>query len=353
MILAEGTELADGRYTLVEHLGSGGMASVWRATDATLQRDVAIKVMSDLLAGDDRWLRRFRREARAAASLQHANIVKVFDFGFEDGRPYLIMAYIAGGSLKEQLAAGTAPDANALATELLDALAHVHAAGILHRDVKPGNILLDDAGASHLTDFGIARPSDSTEMTQTGMVLGTMRYLAPEVAAGEPASERSDLYSAGCVLNEVAGDHAAPQLRALIDAMTSEDPGARPASAEAALSELEETGPTAALPDDTAPTAVIAPSRRAPGRGDDATPAARAPVRPATRGIDVHARWDAARRSPWFAPVASLAAIVVVAIVVVALASGGGGGATPTVAPSDAPLDQQLDQLDRAIDAAR
>src|SRR5690242_16425445 len=141
------------------------MASVWRATDTTLQRSVAIKVMSDLLAGDERWLRRFRREARAAASLQHPNIVKVFDFGIEDGRPYLIMAYVAGGSLKDQLAAGASIDAGAFARELLSALAHVHAVGILHRDVKPGNILLDEGGASHLTDFGIARPTDATDVT--------------------------------------------------------------------------------------------------------------------------------------------------------------------------------------------
>jgi hypothetical protein len=365
MILAEGTPLADGRYTLVEHLGSGGMASVWLATDTTLQRDVAIKVMSDLLAGDERWLRRFRREARAAASLQHPNIVKVFDFGIEDGRPYLIMAYIAGGNLKDQLAAGASIDADAFARELLGALAHVHAAGILHRDVKPGNILLDAGGASHLTDFGIARPTDATEMTQTGTVLGTMRYLAPEVAAGEPASERSDLFAAGCVLEQVAGERAAPALRALIDAMKADDPQLRPASAEAALQQLDaapapETGTTAALSaaDDTAPAAAELPAT------DDTAPTA--VVRPASQpraarppAVDDVARqagerWRDARRSPWFVPVAALVAILVLGIIVVALASGGGGGGSaPTVAPSNAPLSQQLDQLDKAIDATR
>ena len=315
MILAEGTTLADGRYTLVEHLGSGGMASVWLASDETLQRRVAIKVMSDMLAGDERWLKRFRREARAAAALQHPNIVKVFDYGLEDGRPYLIMAHIAGGSLKEQLAAGSPVDARRLGRELLSALAHVHAAGILHRDVKPGNILLEPDGTSHLTDFGIARPSDATEVTQTGVVLGTMRYLAPEVALGEPATERSDIYSAGRVLEEVGG------LGALTDAMTAEDPAARPASAEAALAGLGDDTTTAA----TAPTAVI-------------------PRRPQ---IDWH-------RSPWFMPAAALAAIVLIAIIVVLLAAGGGdGGTTPRVAPANAPLQQQLDQLDRAIDSAR
>jgi serine/threonine protein kinase len=163
-------------------------------------------------------------------------------------------------------------------------------------------------------------------MTQTGVVLGTMRYLAPEVAAGEPATERSDLYSAGCVLEEVGG------LGALTDALTAEDPAARPASAEAALAELGGDTTTAATAP-TAPTAVI-------------------PQRPR---VDAAAQWHAARRSPWFAPVAALAAIVVLAIVVVALATAGGGdgGTTPQVAPSNAPLEQQLDELDRAIDSAR
>src|SRR5215211_8126480 len=115
--------------------------------------------MSDLLAGDEHYLKRFRREARAAAGLQHANVVQVFDYGLEAGQPYLVMAYVPGGTLKERLGA---VDPRALARELLGALAHVHAAGILHRDVKPGNILLDGDGTSHLTDFGIERPSDAT-----------------------------------------------------------------------------------------------------------------------------------------------------------------------------------------------
>lgn len=311
MILSEGETLADGRYTLVEHLGSGGMASVWLATDETLQREVAIKVMSDMLAGDERWLTRFRREARAAAALQHPNIVKVFDYGVEDGRPYLIMAYVAGGTLKERIAGGASIDAERLAKELLGALAHVHAAGLLHRDVKPGNVLLDAAGASHLTDFGIARHTDATELTQTGVVLGTMNYLAPEVAAGEPATARSDLYSAGRVLEEVGG------LGTLTDRLTATDPSGRPSSAEAALAEM--------AGDTTAATAVL-------------------PERPRPSVI----------RAPWFMPVAAAAGIVLLAIIVVLLATGGGdGGAAPQVAPANAPLEQQLRQLDRAIDASR
>ncbi|HET8952165.1 MAG TPA: serine/threonine-protein kinase, partial [Solirubrobacteraceae bacterium] len=238
---AEGSSLADGRYVFERHLGSGGMASVWLARDARLERSVAIKLMADTLADDERWLARFQREARAAAALSHPHIVKVFDFGVEEHRPYLVMAHISGGSLRDRIRdGGPMPEPQALARELLGALAHVHAAGIVHRDVKPGNILLDEHDRSHLTDFGIARPQDATTMTQTGMVMGTMRYLAPEVAEGGLATERSDLYAAGGVLREVAGEDPAPVLAALVDALTEEDPARRPSSADDALAMLDE-----------------------------------------------------------------------------------------------------------------
>ena len=214
MRLAEGAELAGGRYVLDRHLGSGGMASVWLAEDRRLHRAVAIKVMSDLLAGDERYLARFRREARAAASLSHRNVVPLYDYGTEDGRPFLVMAHVPGGSLRDRLRDGDAPDPRRLAGDLLSALAQVHAAGIGHRDVKPGNVLVGDDGTAQLTDFGIALPADATAMTQSGVVLGTQRYLAPEVALGEPATAASDLFATGRVLEEVAdGD---PRLDALI-----------------------------------------------------------------------------------------------------------------------------------------
>ena len=347
MRLAAGTELAGGRYALVEHLGSGGMASVWLATDERLGRNVAVKVMADLLADDERWLARFRREAKAAAALSHPNIVKVFDFGVEAGRPYLIMAHVPGGSLKDRLGGDTPGlDAGALARELLGALAHVHAAGIVHRDVKPGNILLDADGRTHLTDFGIARPQDATSMTQTGMVLGTIRYLAPEVAAGEPATERSDLYAAGCVLREVAGERPPERLARLVAALTEDDPERRPDSAVAALRALDgepDTGTTRVL---GGPTAVQS-AREALGRSAEQ-------ARPKPQELGRSA--DRARRSPWFVPAAALAAIVLVAIVVVAAATGGGGssssGAAPGRPPASAPLEEQLRGIERDIDRA-
>ena len=326
---AEGTSLADGRYVFERHLGSGGMASVWLARDEALQRPVAIKLMADTLADDERWLQRFTREARAAAALSHPHIVKVFDFGIEDHRPYLVMAHVPGGSLRDRLReGGSLPDPAALARELLGALGHVHAAGIVHRDVKPGNILLDEHDRSLLTDFGIARPQDATAMTQTGMVLGTASYLAPEVAAGEPATERSDLYSAGCVLREAAGEAAPPRLAELIAALTDEDLERRPASAEDAM----------AFHDERVTTRRMAAIASAPGERAGA-------VR----------RADDMIRRPWFLPAAGIAAVVLLAVIVIALSGGGADsqeGAAASPAPPSAPLDEQLRGLDRVIDAA-
>jgi serine/threonine-protein kinase len=337
---AEGTSLAGGRYVFERHLGSGGMASVWLARDEALERPVAIKLMADTLADDERWLERFKREARAAAALSHPHIVKVFDFGLEDHRPYLVMAHVPGGSLRDRLRDGGAlPEPAGLARELLGALAHVHAAGIVHRDIKPGNVLLDEHDRSQLTDFGIARPQDATAMTQTGMVLGTARYLAPEVEAGEPATERSDLYAAGSVLREVAGDDS---LRALIGALTEQDLERRPASAEDALALLDADAPT----------------RSARPRGD-ATAATRAmgPPRREWAGAaagDALRRLDDLIRQPWFPAAAAVLAILALAVIVIALAGGGEPAREPAAspAPASAPLSEQLRGLDRAIDAA-
>jgi serine/threonine protein kinase len=359
---AEGTALGGGRYVLERHLGSGGMASVWLARDEALGRAVAIKLMADTLADDPRWLERFKREARAAAALSHPHIVKVFDFGIEEHRPYLVMAHVPGGSLRDRLRDGGAPpEAAGLARELLGALAHVHAAGIVHRDVKPGNVLLDEHDRAQLTDFGIARPQDATAMTQTGMVLGTARYLAPEVAEGAPATERSDLYAAGGVLREAGGEAAG--LGALIGALTDPDPERRPASADDALAMLDADAPTRRL----APPAGATPAGprggaspagpRAGGRGGAPPVRARGGAPPRSHGSASAAlrRLDELIRRPWFPPAAGILAILALAVIVIALAGGGGEperepAAAP--APASAPLGEQLRGLDRAIDAA-
>ena len=311
----------------------------WRATRRS-HRDVAIKLMADTLADDERWLARFQREARAAAALSHPHIVKVFDFGIEDHRPYLVMAHVAGGSLRDRLRdGGELPDAERLARELLGALAHVHAAGIVHRDVKPGNILLDEHGRSQLTDFGIARPQDATAMTQTGMVMGTIRYLAPEVAEGGPATERSDLYAAGGVLREVAGDDPPPRLRELLDALTDRRPGAaaviRRGRAGAARRATRRRGG----------------SRRCAARRRGRRRRSSGP-KPAVQALD-----EVIRR-PWFVPAAGIAADRAAgrdrdrAGGRRRRAAAAAGSAAASPAPASAPLDEQLRGLDRAIDAA-
>jgi hypothetical protein len=234
-VLGEGYELCGGRYRIEDRIGYGGMASVWLGCDTRLGRPVAIKVLSDTLASDPGYVERFRREARIAARLSHPNLVKVFDYE-PDNRPALVMEYIEGGTLDEATRnPATSVEPEALATQLLGALAHIHSAGIVHRDIKPGNVLIDDDGRALLTDFGIAQPENATRMTQTGQVIGTIEYMAPEVREGGRATPQSDLYSAGVLLRDHLGDDAPQGLRRLVERLTDADPNRRPSSAKRAL----------------------------------------------------------------------------------------------------------------------
>jgi hypothetical protein len=243
-----GAVLGD-RYRLERRIASGGMATVWLAHDEELDREVAIKVLSDVLSEDPSYTERFRREARVAAGLSNPNLVRVFDYSARSERPYIAMEYVEGGTLADRVADRTADDLDSqrLARELLGALASIHAAGVIHRDVKPSNVLLDRDDSARLTDFGIAHPENATELTRTGQVLGTLKYMAPEVLAGNPATERSDLYACGVVLGECLGPAASPELVALADRLTADDPADRPTSADEALSLLD-TAPRDATP---------------------------------------------------------------------------------------------------------
>jgi serine/threonine-protein kinase len=237
--LAEGTRLRSGRYELERRLGVGAAAVVWLARDTLLERPVAVKILAEGLLEDRAWLARFRREARVAARLQHPNLVSIYDFDADVERPYLVMAYLSGGSLQARLDAGGRPDGERLAADLLRALAHIHAAGIIHRDVKPANVLLDRDGRACLTDFGVARPQDATSITQTGQIPGTARYMAPELWRGEPATERSDLFAAGVLLSQCLDDEAPARLIGLTERLSAENPELRPESALAALALLD------------------------------------------------------------------------------------------------------------------
>jgi eukaryotic-like serine/threonine-protein kinase len=194
-----------GRYVLAEVLGTGGMATVWRAHDQVLGREVAIKVLSQQFAADPGFAARFEREARHAASVSHPRLVTVFDSGIDRGTPFLVMELVTGRTLRQVLdETGPLPtgQAVAIAAGVCEGLEAVHAAGLVHRDIKPANIMLA-GGEVKVLDFGIARADGTAARTTTGTVLGTPAYLSPEQAAGHPARPASDLYSLGCVLFEM------------------------------------------------------------------------------------------------------------------------------------------------------
>jgi beta-lactam-binding protein with PASTA domain/tRNA A-37 threonylcarbamoyl transferase component Bud32 len=195
----------DGRYRVIRRLGSGGMANVYLAEDEELGRRVAIKVLDDKHAHDEQFIERFRREAKNAASLSHPNIVSIYDRGDSEGTYYIAMEYIEGRTLKDLIVArGPLPVDRAVsyARQILGAVRFAHRKGIVHRDIKPHNVLVDTDGRLKVTDFGIAR-AGASQMTEAGSIIGTAQYLSPEQARGAAVDQRSDLYSVGVVLHEM------------------------------------------------------------------------------------------------------------------------------------------------------
>src|SRR4051812_19381463 len=200
----------DDRYILGNLLGVGGMARVFVARDRLLNRDVALKILRDQYAENQEFVERFRREARSVAALSHPNIVSVYDWGrSQDGTYYIAMECVPGGTLKERIASEgplTMSTAAELGIQVAKALEVAHERGVVHRDVKPQNILLDASGQAKVADFGIARAVGamaSTAISQTGLVMGTVNYISPEQAMSEPVGPQSDLYSLGVVLYEM------------------------------------------------------------------------------------------------------------------------------------------------------
>jgi beta-lactam-binding protein with PASTA domain/predicted Ser/Thr protein kinase len=194
--------VVDGRYTVLQRIGSGGMADVWLADDTHLQRRVALKVLHARFAQDGEFVERFRREAEAAAGLQHPNVVAVFDRGDVDGTYYIAMQYLDGRTLKQLIDAGLTPEqAVGLIRQVLEGARFAHRNGVVHRDLKPQNVIVDADGKATVTDFGIARAGVS-EITQAGSVMGTPHYLSPEQAQGFDVTAVSDLYSIGVMLYE-------------------------------------------------------------------------------------------------------------------------------------------------------
>jgi eukaryotic-like serine/threonine-protein kinase len=195
-----------GRYEIEELVGHGGMSSVYKAHDALLERKVALKILHEQYNADEEFVERFKREARSVAQLQHPNIVTVIDRGEEDGRQYIVFEYIDGENLKELVVRKGRLDvreALEIALEVARGLAFAHEHGLVHRDVKPQNVLLNGDGRAKVTDFGIARSLDVDGMTQTGTVLGTSNYIAPEQASGQRVDAETDVYALGVVLYEM------------------------------------------------------------------------------------------------------------------------------------------------------
>src|SRR6187455_575986 len=231
-----GTLLAD-RYRLERKLGSGGMADVWLAEDQELGRHVAVKILHERYANDEQFVERFRREATHAAGLSHPNIVSIYDRGVAGGSYYIVMEYIEGRTLKELIVTrGMCPIPVAISytRQVLAALRYAHRNGIVHRDIKPHNVLVDNEGVVKVTDFGIAR-AGASQMTEEGAIIGTAQYLSPEQARGAPVDQTSDLYSTGIVLFEL---------------LTGEVPFTGDSPVEIAMKHLGETPP---VPSDLRP----------------------------------------------------------------------------------------------------
>jgi serine/threonine protein kinase len=280
--------LADGRYRLERELGRGAMATVFLARDEELGRFVAVKLLEESAAADESLRRRFTREAQLAAGLSHPNVVQVFDVGEADGRPYIVMECVEGPTLAERLAAeGTLKPSEvaAIGRQVCAGLERAHASGLVHRDLKPGNLIQGRDGTVKIADFGIAYAAEATSLTEAGTILGTASYLAPEQAGGEAVTEASDLYALGAVLYELLSGRPPYAFESLADVGTrprlssppplhgvpvelervvlrclEPNPADRPGSAAALRRALELD--EAVRPDESA-TVVMRPGRRA------------------------------------------------------------------------------------------
>ena len=204
-MLTKGQKIND-RYEIIKTIGEGGMANVYLANDTILDRKVAIKVLRGDLSNDEKFIRRFQREALSVSNLSHPNIVEVYDVGEEDGQYYIVMEYIEGKTLKQLLKKRetlTLPEVIDIMLQLTDGLAHAHESYIIHRDIKPQNIMILDNGLVKITDFGIAMALNATQLTQTNSVMGSVHYLPPEQANGKSTTVKSDIYSLGILMYEL------------------------------------------------------------------------------------------------------------------------------------------------------
>jgi len=369
--LSEGTILGD-RYTLTERIAVGGMGEVWAATDTVLGRTVAVKLLHPGLSQESDFVERFRAEARHTAALHHPNIATVFDYGEDDGTAYLVMELVVGQPLSQIIAERaplSAQETTAILIQAATALEAAHQGGVVHRDVKPANILITPDGTAKLTDFGISRAVDSVPLTQTGQVLGTAQYLSPEQALGQRATAASDIYALGVVGHEMLTgerpfdtgsvvstalahvnqpppplpDTVPIGVRDVISAALAKDPADRPASAADMAHTLGMPGAAFATAGPVAPVglASIASATIAHAPTQAMPAATRAlpnqTLQTQTPGIPDR-RWQ--RRPAWL--LGAAAAVVLGVLAVFALSDGSVGGSTtavvaPPAVPSPAP----------------
>jgi serine/threonine-protein kinase len=318
------------RYELVRPLGHGAMATVDLAHDVELDRPVALKRLAENLARDEELRRRFVREARLAARLAHPNVVRVFDVGEDDGRPFIAMEYVDGETLAEVIARrGPLPPAEAagLGVQICAGLAAAHAAGLVHRDVKPQNLLLGNDGVLKLGDFGIAVGHEGTRLTVAGTVLGTAGYLAPEQARGEQVTAAADIYAAGAVLYELLTGEPSRTVESLAE-LGSDDGFAPPDLPIGVPAELV-TAVAACLavrPEDRPESAAALARLIAPAAAE--APTLSLPPEPAERATEILARPAGSDRRWPVRRLAAAAALVTAALagLVAALVLGSGGG---------------------------
>jgi serine/threonine-protein kinase len=356
-----------GRYQLSSRIAIGGMGEVWQATDLVIGRTVAIKILKDEYLGDPGFLERFRAEARHAALVNHEGIANVFDYGEEDGSAYLVMELVPGEALSTILEREKVLSTDRvldIVAQTASALQAAHSAGLVHRDIKPGNLLITPDGRVKITDFGIARIADQVPLTATGQVMGTVQYLSPEQASGHPASPSTDIYSLGIVAYEaLAGrrpftgesqvaiamaqiNETPPELpvtisepvRNLVYSCIAKRPEDRPATAAhlaraaQALRRGDVAGAAAAVPGVAAGAIAL----------DSASTAATRVLPSATPGAPTTPTPETRRRSPWMWPliaIISLLAVALIAIIIV-FAMQPSGDREPTSPPPTTPSQQ-------------
>lgn len=388
MISGEGpspTTLAN-RYELVEVVGRGGMGEVWAGRDLRLGRSVAVKLLSPAVASQAGVRERFQEEARSAARLNHPNVVLVLDSGEHEGTPFLVMELLSGRTLADEVASGPLDPERVrrVGMDVLAALAASHRAGVLHRDIKPGNVLLTADGMAKVGDFGIAKSAEGLHLTDAGMIVGTAAYLAPERIAGHPATPQSDLYAVGVVLYEAltgtkpfeadtpvsllraVGAHDImplaevrpgldPSLVATVERAMAKDPANRFSSAEAMAAALQGDHAAGAPGPPTVPNAILSPTEVL------ATPTDRHPadIAGTPTGSAASDHREGVHRRAWAIATVALVAVFVVVVVLgtrdARSPSAPSAGSSPTSLPSPAdgslpePLDRALRSLEEAV----